>query len=100
MLSKTITLLITLSFISGSVYAANDWLDAGKDYLARQELDKAIFCYTKAIEENPVLVEAYLKRAELYQMKGEIRKSAEDKRKAYTIDFRAFDQKKEPKNYR
>lgn len=65
---------------------AEDWLKLGRSSIAKQNFDMAIHYFSNEIRDNPRNAFAYLERAEAYRLKGELVKSAEDKRKAYELD--------------
>ena len=54
------------------------YANRGMAYNKREEYDKAIADYTRAIELNPNLADAYLQRGAVYGVKGEYRLTLAD----------------------
>ncbi len=78
-------MLLGINLLTAAI-RAEDWLKLGRSSISRQNFDMAIHYFSNEIRDNPQNVFAYLERAEAYRLKGELVKSAEDKRKAYEID--------------
>jgi len=77
------------------------WMDAqsdimnhkmleGTDYMAQQEYCEAIATFTEMTERWETYSEAWNKRATVYYLKGEYKKSLEDISKTLTIEPRHF----------
>ncbi len=90
MLYTKIVLLLSFTLLGINLLMAalraEDWLKLGRSSIARQNFDMAIHYFSNEIRDNPKNAFAYLERAEAYRLKGELVKSAEDKRKAYELD--------------
>ncbi|MEP1093670.1 MAG: hypothetical protein ABJG78_01095 [Cyclobacteriaceae bacterium] len=77
--------LLGINLISAAI-RAEDWLKLGRQSITLQNFDMAVHYFSNEIRDNPKNVFAYLERAEAYRLKGEMIRSAEDKRKAYELD--------------
>ena len=65
---------------------ARDYLKRGDIQLTRNNLAKAIYNYTKAIEVDPTFAEAYVRRGTARRAKGSLDGAIEDFEKAAEID--------------
>lgn len=63
-----------------------DFINQGKTYMNELDTERAIYSFTKAIENNQNNVEAYLQRAKAYLLNNEFEKSSADYKKAIEID--------------
>ena len=85
-------LLLCLSLIQIEAVAitrssnSDDLIDAGQSYLNRGEPDQAIFLFTRAIEESPQTVRAYVLRAEAYLLIDRYHLAYDDLRRAIALD--------------
>ncbi len=85
---KLILLLFCFSFItlSSKANGENEWIRAGHEKLMQRDFEKAIFFFSRSIEEYPNQVEAYLKRARAYLIINKYQEAHEDYQKALSID--------------
>lgn len=58
--------------------SADNFLSLGRDALSAGDVDGAIEDFSKAIDLSPGLSEAYLQRAEAYELAGKIEKASDD----------------------
>lgn len=84
--NKILLLLIFLFSLHLGSYAGMDWMKAAQESLSRQNIEAAIFYYSKAIEDKPTYTLAYLKRSTAYLLNGDALRSARDRRIAYELD--------------
>jgi tetratricopeptide (TPR) repeat protein len=63
--------------------SAIDFYILGNQFLERDELDKAIEYYSKAIEKYPLNTRAFYNRALAFERKGEVEKARADYRQAF-----------------
>jgi tetratricopeptide (TPR) repeat protein len=63
-----------------------DYIDQGKSRLTELDIENAIRSFSKAIEKNHKIVDAYLHRAQAYLISGDCDKVAEDYSKALELD--------------
>ena len=93
-----ITVLKTLITNSGQVESISEWrrhpqirayskTDIGNMYLAAEKYEKAIAYYDKALQLNPNLAHAYLKRADAKDELGDIAGAIEDYDNVIKLDF-------------
>lgn len=81
-----------LLLLSGGVYdadakpTAREFLKRGDVQLSRNNLVKAIRNYSKAIELDPTLAEAYLQRGIARRLRGSFKAAIEDFDRAHAID--------------
>ncbi len=85
--------IITILFLSilpwmGHSYTnpENDLIRMGKSFMTQWDFDQAIFFFSRAIEEDPGLVEAYLHRANAYLMVDKYQEAVDDYQSALVID--------------
>src|SRR4030042_4996112 len=79
---------ITILFpqIDTKDYSAQDWIDKGNNYYVNNKIFQAIDCYTKAIEVNPNLAEAYYRRGKANQFINYHQEAIADFVKAAELD--------------
>jgi tetratricopeptide (TPR) repeat protein len=70
---------------TANVVTIEDYLNRGFSYYTKDNLDKAIANFNKAIELNPQIAEAYLYRGLTYTKRNELDKAIEDYNKAIEI---------------
>ena len=89
-LYKKILLPIAFSLLILPGYSkatpSNDWVHIGKALMFQGGINEAIFYFSKAIEENPRLVKAYLQRGRAYLMIDKYHEAMADYQKAYAIN--------------
>ena len=85
---KIIMLLTSFLFLDNSIYGKiyTDFINQGKTYINELDIDRAIYSFSKAIDQNQNAVEAYLHRAKAYLMINEFDKSSADYEKAMKLD--------------
>ena len=85
---KLILLLFFFGFItvSSNANGEDEWIRAGHEKLMQRDFEKAIFFFSRSIEEYPNQVEAYLKRAKAYLIINKYQEAHEDYQKALSID--------------
>lgn len=64
----------------------NDWLKSGEISMKKWEFNDAIFYFTRAIEENPHEVKAYLLRSQAYHVIDKYHEATADYQKALLLD--------------
>ena len=87
-LHKNVLLLVLSSLLTfyGHSTPPNDWIRTGESYMTQWDFNQAIFFFSKAIEENPNSIEAYLHRSRAYLMINRYHEARKDYQKALTID--------------
>ncbi|MDN5212565.1 tetratricopeptide repeat protein [Fulvivirgaceae bacterium BMA12] len=87
-LYKNVLLLIIIIFSvpKGFSNPPNDWIRTGEAYAAQWDFNQAIFFFSKAIEEDPNLVPAYLHRYRAYLMINKYQEARNDLQMALVID--------------
>ena len=83
---KQLTVCLLLLCLAGCGANANTELEKGNAFLARQDWDNAIACYTEAIRLDPNDVRAYNDRGNAYQKIGEKGKADADFAKAKELE--------------
>lgn len=77
-----ISVLIGLCFpVFAVVVDASDaqtWFESGNNYYMNDEYEKAVECYTKAIELDPTMVWGYCNRASAYYFLGRYEEAIQD----------------------
>ena len=84
---KQLTVCLLLLCLAGCGANANTELEKGNAFLARQDWDNEIACYTEAIRLDPNLAWAYNNRSFAYEEIGEKAKAAADFAKAKQLGF-------------
>jgi tetratricopeptide (TPR) repeat protein len=80
---KTSLLIIPLTLIFISFVECSPKLyNTGKTFMASKNYEDAILQFTKVIEEQPEYYKAYISRAEAYEKTKEIKKAADDYKRA------------------
>lgn len=54
--------------MSSQLKEAEVWVERGDEFLKQQDTEKAIECYTRAINLNPRLAHAFFKRGNIFVM--------------------------------
>ena len=87
-LYKNVLLLVIVFFpiTNGFSSPQNDWIRTGEAYMTQWDFNQAIFFFSKAIEENPNLAEAYLHRSKAFLMINKYQEAMNDHQKALVID--------------
>ena len=85
---KNVLLLTILSLLTfpGNSAPLNDWVRTGESYMTQWDFNQAIFFFSRAIEENPNSIEAYLRRSKAYLMVKKYQEAMNDYQKALVID--------------
>lgn len=85
---KLLTLLLLISF-SSVVYAdkrhSRDWIIRGKQAMELKDFHQALFYFSRAIEENPKAVKAYLHRAKVYVIFSRLEDARDDYNRAASL---------------
>lgn len=71
------TVIIVIIWIGCSPAGYDDY-QKGQEFRSIGDRDTAILCFTRAIEKNPDLAEAYKSRAFLYELNWEFGKATDD----------------------
>lgn len=66
--------------------ASNYWIRQGDSAFSKQNIEESIIHYSRAIEEEPAYVLAYLKRAKAYRASGQFEKYTRDVQEAMRLD--------------
>ena len=77
---------ISLSVGYANSRPGNDLVRVGKSFMTRYDFAQAIFFFSRAIEEDPSLVEAYLHRANAYLMMNKYQQAVDDYQAALVLD--------------
>ena len=79
-------LWIPLSVSYGYHRPENDLVRVGKSFMTRYDFAQAVFFFTRAIEENPNLAEAYVYRAHAYLVLNKYQEAVDDYQVALELD--------------
>ncbi|MEM7551960.1 MAG: tetratricopeptide repeat protein [Bacteroidota bacterium] len=85
---KTLKIVLLLIFLHLSVLNlnANNWLNRGEAYLSNSEFDRALDSFTKALDENPYDIQAYIYRAKIHAFRGHYQKAMDDYNSALDLN--------------
>jgi tetratricopeptide (TPR) repeat protein len=88
-INNILLLFLLIPLLTYPVYSGNtgeDFIRTGESFLNRLDIDQAIYCFSRAIEDDPNSVEAFLHRGKAYILKDRYEAAMDDYRKAMDLD--------------
>ncbi len=81
-----VKVLLLILFVSCGGMSADDYLHEGQRSMRKQRTDEAFKYFEKAIEKDPSFSQAYVERARIFFVRGNIDEALEDFTKAIELD--------------